>query len=106
LWALLRFARGFGLTGTATRAYLRAIETTEAMPLADVDGEINGARVKAPTLLVHDLDDRVIPIGHVEALLGVLPGARLLRTRGLGHRRLLADADVAREVSEFVAGAV
>jgi pimeloyl-ACP methyl ester carboxylesterase len=104
-WALRGFARGFGLTAAATRAYLRVIEQAEAMPLAAVDAERNAAQVDAPTLLVHDLDDRVIPIDHVEALLRVLPAARLLLTRGLGHRRVLADAEVARKVSDFVADA-
>lgn len=104
-WALRGFARGFGLTAAATSAYLRAIEKTESMLLTDVEAESNAARVEAPTLLVHDLDDRVVPIDHAEALLRALPAARLLRTRGLGHRRLLADDEVGRHVSDFVVSA-
>jgi len=105
-WARHGFARAFGLSAVATQAYLRAIERAEAMPLDDVDGERNALRLSAPTLLVHDVDDdRTIPIGHVEALHRALPSGHLLRTKGFGHRRLLADAKVARSVSEFVARA-
>jgi pimeloyl-ACP methyl ester carboxylesterase len=101
-WALRGFARAFGLTPTATEAYLREIERSEAMPLAEVDAEQNAVRVSAPTLLVHDVDDRVIPVAHSESLARRLPEARLLRTRGLGHRRVLAADEVARRVTDFV----
>lgn len=104
-WALHGFARSFGLSPRATEAYLHAIEHSEQMRLSDVDGERNAAKVNVPALLVHDVEDKVTPMAHVEALLGALPAGRLLRTRGLGHRRLLADAEVAREVAEFVAAA-
>jgi pimeloyl-ACP methyl ester carboxylesterase len=104
-WALRGFARAFGLSPPATDAYLHEIEKAEAMPLADVDAESNASRVSLPTLLVHDADDRVIPLAHGESLARRLPAAKLLRTRGLGHRRVLADDDVARQVTDFAAGA-
>lgn len=105
-WVLRGFARALGLPPPATQADLRDIERAESMPLAEVDAERNAAQVATPTLLVHDIDDRVIPLAHGEALAQRLPAARLLRTRGLGYRRIVADADVAREVTEFaVAGA-
>lgn len=102
-WALRGFARGFGLSPTATEAYLRGIEQAESMRLAEVDAERNAGRVQAPTLVVHDADDRVIPLAHGEALAQRLPAARLLRTRGLGHRRVLANDDVARKIADFAA---
>jgi pimeloyl-ACP methyl ester carboxylesterase len=102
-WALDGFARAFGLSPPAAEAYLREIERSEAMALADVDAERNAAQVAAPTLLVHDTDDRVIPFAHGESLARRLPAGQLLRTRGLGHRRVLADEEVGRRVVEFVA---
>lgn len=102
-WALHGFARAFGLSTAATEAYLREIERREEMPLAAVDAERNAERVAAPTLLVHDVEDRVIPVEHGEALARRLPVARLLRTRGLGHTRILADDEVGRAVAAFAA---
>lgn len=104
-WALHGFARAFGLSPPATEAYLRWIEQSEAMALAEVDAERNAAAVAAPTLLVHDVDDRVVPFAHCAALAQRLPEARLLATRGLGHRRVLADAAVAGRIVEFAATA-
>ncbi len=104
-WALRGFARAFGLTPAATETYLQEIERSESMALAEVDAECNAPQVAAPTLLVHDAHDRVIPLAHGEALARRLPDATLLRTEGLGHRRLLGDDDVARRIAEFAATA-
>jgi len=102
-WALRGFAAAFGLSAPATDAYLAEIERSEAMTIDQVEAESNAPRVSLPTLLVHDVGDRVIPLAHGEALAARLPQARLLRTRGLGHRRLLGDPEVGRQVAEFVA---
>jgi pimeloyl-ACP methyl ester carboxylesterase len=99
--ALRGFARDFGLSSEAAQAYLRQIESSERMRLDDLNAGRNAARIHQPTLLVHDTGDRVIPIAHGESLAVALPDARLLRTEGLGHRRLLADAAVAAAVVSF-----
>lgn len=51
-----------------------------------------------PLLVVHDPGDREIPFADGEALAARWPGARLLATRGLGHRRILRDPGVVAEV--------
>lgn len=56
-----------------------------------------------PALVLHDEDDREVPVEEGAALAAAWPGALFERTRGLGHRRMLrADAVVARVV-EFLA---
>lgn len=57
-----------------------------------------------PTLLVHDTDDRQTAYDDTAALAEDLPGARLVTTSGLGHHRLLRDAQVVDEVVSFVEG--
>lgn len=42
-----------------------------------------------PALVVHDLDDADVPWSEGERYARYLPGARLLSTQGLGHRRVL-----------------
>jgi hypothetical protein len=53
-------------------------------------------------LLVHDDQDMEVTMHHPEALLKVYPGARLYRTSGLGHTRLLKDNGVIQEVVTFI----
>jgi pimeloyl-ACP methyl ester carboxylesterase len=58
-----------------------------------------------PALVVHDRDDREVPYGSADRIVRVWPGATLITTTGLGHRRLLRDADVIQRVVGFAAGA-
>ncbi|MFO0625017.1 MAG: alpha/beta hydrolase [Polyangiales bacterium] len=55
-----------------------------------------------PLLVVHDEDDREVPITSGELVAARWPGARLLRTRALGHRRILRDEAVIRAAVDFV----
>jgi pimeloyl-ACP methyl ester carboxylesterase len=102
--ALREFARGFGLNSAATRAYLAGIERQERMPLSEVDALRNASTITAPALIVHDRDDRVIPVEHGRKLAAALAGAQLLQTNGLGHRRILSDDAIVRSVVAFAKG--
>ncbi len=60
------------------------------------------AEFAMPALVVHDPDDRQAPISSVRDLVAAWPGARLVETSGLGHRRLVDDERVMQEVVDFV----
>ena len=54
----------------------------------------------APLLVIHDRDDRDVAWTDGAAIAGAWPGAELVSTAGLGHRRIVHDlAVVARAVS-------
>lgn len=55
-----------------------------------------------PALIIHDVDDRVIPVEHSERLATLWPNARLVTTKGLGHRRITRDPGVLGEVTKFI----
>ena len=55
-----------------------------------------------PTLLIHDENDKEIGIEHSLELSTLWPWAQLIRTKGLGHRRILDDASVAKEMLTFI----
>lgn len=59
------------------------------------------AQRDAGLLVLHDADDREVPISQAHALVAAWPGARLLATRGLGHRRILRDAEVVRQAVAY-----
>lgn len=99
--ALRSFARGFGLNAAGTKEYLGAIERGEKMPLTDVDGVRNAGRIDASILLLHDRNDRVVPIEHGQRLAAATPRAQLVQTEGLGHRRILSDAGIVRSLVAF-----
>ena len=55
-----------------------------------------------PTLLIHDSDDREIGIEHSQQICKMWPWATLVTTEGLGHRKILDDAVVAKEMLKFI----
>ena len=59
-------------------------------------------RDRPELLVVHDLLDREVPHASSARLVHSWPGAELLSTAGLGHRRVLADAAVGGAVARFV----
>lgn len=55
-----------------------------------------------PALIIHDRNDRDVPLTDAEALAAHWPGAELMTTEGLGHRRILRDAGVIGAGVEFL----
>lgn len=61
-------------------------------------------QIEVPLLVIHDEDDDLIPVGQARLLAGAYGSrARLVTTRGLGHRRILGAPEVIAAVREFVA---
>ena len=60
-------------------------------------------RLGKALLVIHDEDDAEVPIACGEKIAHAWPGAELVRTRELGHRRILRDAKALQAVVRFVA---
>lgn len=100
------YVRAFGLSESTRRGMVRSLEARENMLLACSTIHHNAPRVDVPTLLVHDRKDAVVPCANSLSLAEHLPDARLLLTRGLGHRRVLKDRDVLQAVVGFLSEAL
>jgi pimeloyl-ACP methyl ester carboxylesterase len=61
-------------------------------------------RLEAPALVIHDHDDRELPVSEGVTLARAMPCGRSITTRGLGHRRILRDPSVIDTAVGFVAG--
>lgn len=57
--------------------------------------------LNVPALIVHDRDDAEVSYEEGQRLANAWPGARLVTTTGLGHRRILRDARVIGEAMEL-----
>lgn len=97
------FAQVFGLS-EATRAAMEGlIEAREAILMPLLEPAAVGPRIEQRTLVVHDREDRVNRFEDGVAFRDAIPGARLVATQGLGHRRILKDASVVQAVTAFIA---
>jgi pimeloyl-ACP methyl ester carboxylesterase len=59
-----------------------------------------------PALIIHDDTDSLAPVANGEYLASVWPEARLSRTTGLGHYRLLRDPGVIAQLVDFTTAAL
>jgi esterase/lipase len=55
-------------------------------------------------LLLHDEKDKEVHVKQAEHLIKLYPTAKLIKTSGLGHTRILKDDDVIRQCVTFVTG--
>jgi len=62
----------------------------------------NAQHISTPVLIVHDENDREVPISHSKRLANVWPGAQLMVTQGLGHRRILYHSKVIQATKAFL----
>lgn len=95
------FAHVFGLSERTRSGMQARIEAREGVLMHHFEPPMVGARISIPLLLVHDEGDTVNPVGDSMAYAEAVPGARLIRTTGLGHRAILKDAAVVAQVVAF-----
>jgi pimeloyl-ACP methyl ester carboxylesterase len=99
-----RFARWYWIPEPVRRAMQKAIEERYGVLWEDLEVPRVAPRLSTPALVIHDRDDRLMPWTHGATVARHWPGARLLRTKGLGHRRILADESVTQAAADFIAG--
>lgn len=69
----------------------------------DADATVHVRTAGVPSLVVWSADDSQVPTREMQALADAWPGSRTLVVDGLGHSRVLRDAQVVAPVVEFLA---
>jgi pimeloyl-ACP methyl ester carboxylesterase len=84
----------------------RGLERRFGIPWTEFDVLAAARTMSASLLVVHDRDDRDVALADGEAIAAAWPGARLVVTDGLGHRRIVHDPEVVSEAVAFLTAAV
>lgn len=61
-----------------------------------------GKELTIPILVIHDTDDKDVPVAASKHIAANLQHGELIITKGLGHRKILGDADVIRRCIQFL----
>lgn len=97
-------AAGFGLHPGQIDALIEAFRR-QGIDLGALAISRNPIPLPQPALFVHSRDDSRVPLADGVAGAAAWPGARLLEVDGLGHRRVLDDAQVLDSILAFVRAA-
>jgi pimeloyl-ACP methyl ester carboxylesterase len=98
------FARLLGITPSIREAMRRRLEQRYGVRFEDIDRIDELAQLKLPALFVHDSDDTAVPFQDALNLSSRVPGARLIKTYGMGHHRILRNASVVAAIVDFIRG--
>lgn len=102
-----RFAAGFAkmldLPLDLHQAMLARLESRYGVRIDDLDVRADAERYAAPLLVVHDADDRVVPLSDGATLASRAPQGHLVTTTGLGHTRILRAEAMLDAVVPFIA---
>lgn len=63
---------------------------------------VNVRELDVPALIIHDENDRSVPWEQGQIIAGAWPGARFLKTTGLGHGRILRNPAVVAAAVDFI----
>lgn len=59
-------------------------------------------KIDIPVLMIHDQEDKDVPIEAMRMMQGKIRNLEMLETNGLGHRKILGDPAVIKRTIEFI----
>ncbi|WP_161787168.1 alpha/beta fold hydrolase [Hymenobacter sp. IS2118] len=99
-----RFADFLRLPHGLVGRFATHIQRTTGRPADSFAAAVAGPRMGAEKVLVlHDEDDEIIPYAEGQEIAAAWPGAVFHATQGLGHNRILRDAEVIQTAVAFLA---
>jgi esterase/lipase len=100
------FGHRIGLSERAQSALESEILRQVRRPVEDFRSDLFLARTGASALIIHDEDDTDVAFASAEAIVVHNPRAKLLATKGLGHRRTIVARQVVTASAEFLASTI
>ena len=97
-----RFAATLGLSPDVLARMRRSIERRFGQKWEDFDVLSAARKMTAPLLVFHDRDDADVAWTDGAAIASAWPGAELVSTTGLGHRRIVHDPAVVSRAVTFL----
>ena len=87
-------ARGYSLNPEQSRDFQTWVEGFIGQPTQSFDLENLLDGLRHPALIMHDPQDKVVPMAASIALHQAWTNSELVQLNGLGHRRILTDVEV------------
>lgn len=98
--ATKRFQQIVALPDATMKTLRQNMEAHFGLPWDHYD--LRRVKLNVPLSVVHDLEDLEVPLAETHALMDLWPGAKLQVTEGLGHYRVLRNAEVIASLVTFL----
>lgn len=96
------FSDMLGISEELVKRMEREMERRFDIRWSELRGAALAPGMTVPLLVIHDEEDLDVPPRFGRALAAAWPGAELMMTRGLGHRRILRESAVLTAVRDFI----
>lgn len=100
---LAQMGRFLGFSEAVVERTRTRIQVKIGRPFSELNTAAVAPRMDLPLLVIHDGEDRLVPVDEGRRVTEAWPGARLQVTEGLGHERILRDEQCVRSIVDFVA---
>jgi pimeloyl-ACP methyl ester carboxylesterase len=96
------FSAAIGI-GDGVRARVkRRVEHRLGIRIDDLRANVLAPSMKIPLLVIHDRDDKEVPVRSGQSIARAWPDAELIITDGLGHQRILRAEHVTNVAVSFI----
>lgn len=96
------FSAALGISDEVRARVKGRVERRLGMRMEDMQATVHARSMQVPLLVVHDRDDKEVPVQVGQSVAQAWPGAELIITQGLGHQRILRDEAVQNVAVSFI----
>jgi pimeloyl-ACP methyl ester carboxylesterase len=96
------FSKQMGMNIATGKLMIKLFEKKFGETINTYSAYIAAKEVTIPVLIFHDEDDEDVPVSASHHIAQHLADARIVVTKGLGHRKILGDSKVIKQIIEFL----
>lgn len=100
------FSAAIGISDEVRTRVKERVERRLGMAMEDMQATVHAPTMQVPLLVIHDRDDKEVPVRVGQSVAHAWPGAELTITQGLGHQRILRDEAVKNVAVSFIDAAM
>ena len=96
------FSAALAITDEVRRLLKERVERRVGVSMEDMRASMIAPSMEVPLLVIHDRNDKEVPVRSGQSIAEAWPGADLIITEGLGHQRILRDNAVTNAAVSFI----
>jgi pimeloyl-ACP methyl ester carboxylesterase len=96
------FSDALGISDEVREHLKERIERRIGITMQSMRADVIAPSIRVPVLIVHDRDDKEVPVDSGQRIADAWPDAELIITEGLGHQRILRDEHVTNVAVSFI----